>query len=515
MGKERKIVSTPSLFAVDNSFEDNRFVRVRIDVLESDVEARGHGIRFSSECLENAKDKFANVPILANVIVTKDKEGNEVLDFGSHDFHVEEDKFSEGEGKLIYDEAVVGIVPESNDVEIRYTDEGHAILSLTGYIFKDYSNYVADILKERDGETSVSAELDCSDMKFIEEDNITEVETIEPFGITLLGADVDPAIPNAHATMFSSKEEDRQTQLMRIMQELKESLDNYTKTVLSVQNEGKEETRDMGHFEELLAQYNLKAEDITFEYADMSDEELDAAFAELAKKDEEEPEAEAEEEETDENTVDLSVKLGEKTINLSKSLTEVIYALTELVNNTYAEDGTYYAVDVFDSGSAKSKYVVMQDVYSGRAYRQTWTLKDGAYSLKNEREEVFSEWMTAAEREQFDKMRSSYAALSDEVEECKSKLSKYEAEPDKKAILESDDYAQIVETKEYSELLEDHFDISTEELSAKLDSILLSYVKEHSKENLAAKKPEVNAGVKLFPNLGSGKVGRYGGLFSK
>ena len=33
-----------------------------------------------------------------------------------------------------------------------------------------------------------------------EEDNITEVETIEPFGITLLGADVDPAIPNALPT---------------------------------------------------------------------------------------------------------------------------------------------------------------------------------------------------------------------------------------------------------------------------------------------------------------------------
>lgn len=509
-------VTTPSLLAVDDSFDDERFMKVRIDVLESDVEARGHGIRFSRDCLEKAKDLFANIPILANVITKKDKDGNEVLDYGSHDFHVENDKFNDGEGKIIYDEKVVGIVPEDNEVEITDNDAGHAVLSLNAFLFKDYGNYACEILESRGGKTSVSAEIDVSDEVYIEEDDIDEVGTILPWGITFLGEDVDPAIASANAVMLSANEEKRQAQLASIMQELKESLDNYTKAVLAAKNNDGKEEPNVNHFDELLAKYNLSAEDITFEHENLSDEELDKAFETFMAEKDKGSSVELGKTE-DKNKVEMSVTINGKTTNLSKSLSDVIYAMSDLVNQTYAADGDYYAVDVFDDGTAKSKYVIMMGCYGGKAYKQSWCLKDGNYTLKGEREEVFSEWMTAEEKEKLNTMRSNYSALSAEVDGIKEKLSKYESEPEKMSILQKDEYEMISETKEYNELLSDHFDVSKEDLSAKLDSILLSYVKEHSKKaNLAVKdnKPK-EVGMKAFPTTTSGTAGRYGGIFSK
>lgn len=514
MPKNKQFVKTPSLLAVDESFEDQRFMKVRIDIFESGVPARGHDFRFSRKALEKAKDSLANIPVLAHVVTKKDEDGNEVLDYGAHDFHVEDDKLKDGEQKLIYDEVPVGVIPESNDLEIWDNDAGNAVLSATAYLYRDYGNYVCSILEERDGHTDVSAEVDIGeDLTYIEDDKINETDYAFLYGVTLLGEDVDPAIASAHAEMLSSNEK-----FLSIMQELKESLDNYT-AALAAQNERKEDVQ-VNHFEELLTKYNLSAEDITFDHENMSDEELDKAFEELAKAKENktEPghEPESEPKQLAKNTIELSVTLNGKTTNLSRSLSDVICAISDLVNTTYAADGDYYGVDVFDDGSAKSKYVIMSGYYGGHNYKQAWALKDGNYILKGEREEVFSEYLTAEEREKLNTMRSNYSSLSAQVDEYKAQLAKYEAEPDKMAILQSDVYSQITETKEYTELLDNHFDITKEDLTAKLDAVLLAQAKEQGKAFLSAKKEKETSGVKMFP---TGKVGettrsRYGGAFS-
>ena len=514
MPKNKQFVKTPSLLAVDESFDDPRFMKVRIDIFESGVPARGHDFRFSRKALEKAKDSLANIPVLAHVVTKKDANGNEVLDYGSHDFHVEEDKFEEGKEKVIYDEMPVGVIPESHDLEIWDNDAGNAVLSATAYLYRDYGNYVCSILEERDGRTDVSAEVDIGeDLTYIKDDKINETDYAFLYGVTLLGEDVDPAIASAHAEMLSSNDK-----FLSIMQELKESLDNYT-AALAAQKTGKEEPR-VNHFAELLAKYNMSAEDITFDHENMSDEELDKAFEELAKakenKSEPQQEPESEPEQLAENTVELSVTLNGKTTNLSKSLSEVICAITDLVNTTYAADGDYYGVEVFDDGSAKSKYVIMCGYYGGHNYKQAWGLKDGNYVLKGDREEVFSEFLTAEERDKLNSMRSNYSSLEAKVNEYKEQLAKYEAEPDKMALLQKEDYSQITDTKEYAELLENHFDLTKEDLSAKLDAIVLAQAKEQAKALLAAKK-EQKTGVKMFPktNVRDTSGSRYGGACTK
>ena len=111
-----QIVKTPSVFKIDDSFTDDRFMRVRIAVMHSGENLNKSS--FSTKVIKDAKDTFANIPVLANVIKYTDENGDEHFDYNGHDAHIEEDAFNEGEYRLIYDEKVVGTVPESNNFEI-------------------------------------------------------------------------------------------------------------------------------------------------------------------------------------------------------------------------------------------------------------------------------------------------------------------------------------------------------------------------------------------------------------
>lgn len=91
----KQIVKTPSMFKVDDKFDDERFMRVRIAVMHSGINLNKSS--FETKVIKSAKDSFANIPILANVIAYKDEDGNTVWDYGGHDGDIVEDPFHEGE----------------------------------------------------------------------------------------------------------------------------------------------------------------------------------------------------------------------------------------------------------------------------------------------------------------------------------------------------------------------------------------------------------------------------------
>ena len=160
MDKTRYIVSTPSLFKVDEKFDDPRFMRVRIAVMHSGENR--NGTSFSANVIKKAKDTFANIPVLAYVQKYQDENGNTVMDYKGHEMHMENDAFHEGQQKMIYDERVVGVVPEKNNFEIQHDDTNDADFAVVdALIYRDYGNYVADILEDRGGKTDVSAEIFC------------------------------------------------------------------------------------------------------------------------------------------------------------------------------------------------------------------------------------------------------------------------------------------------------------------------------------------------------------------
>lgn len=192
------------------------------------------------------------------------------------------------------------------------------------------------------------------------------------------------------------------------------------------------------------------------------------------------------------------------------TLRDKLMALTTLVNDTYAdEDGAWYDVDADED----TKTVIFHDYWNDKHYRQLYTVKKGVYSLKGDRTEVFATYLSADEISQLDNMKANYSSIEE-------KLAKYESEPAKKEILQSEDWKNIRETKEFAELSkrENYFDLSTDELTNKLDKMLLEYSK-HNKIEFSSEEPKKKqVGMKLFGNptkKSSKGTGRYGGIFTK
>ena len=207
---------------------------------------------------------------------------------------------------------------------------------------------------------------------------------------------------------------------------------------------------------------------------------------------------------TEEYSLKYSVTCGETVKEFSVSLTEKLSAISTLVNDVYADDGTWYCVDVYDD----DKYVIMQDCWSGRAFKQSYKVKKDSYSLTGDRVEVYSVWCTEDERKKLDDMRANYSAISE-------KLAKYEAEPAKMKVINSESYAKISKTKEFAELRDNHFDMSVEEVSAKADEILLAYAKGNAL-NFSAESEKKTVGMTRLPiQTNANKKSRYGSLFSK
>ena len=206
-----------------------------------------------------------------------------------------------------------------------------------------------------------------------------------------------------------------------------------------------------------------------------------------------------------EYTIDID---GEKkTFSTIKSQ---LMALTTLVNETYGEsDGCWYDCDA----DTDSKVVYLHDYWNDKHYRQAYSVKKDVYSLKGDRIEVFTSYLSADEIKQLESMKANYSAIE-------TKLSQYEAEPDKVEILESKDYDKIKNTEDYAKLAkrETYFEMSKEELVENLDKILLDYAKHGNLQFSEDNESKKTVGMKLFGNpakKASRHSERYGNFFNK
>ena len=527
-GENFQVVKTPSIFKVDTEFTDERFCRVRIAVMHSGENLNGSS--FPTDVIKAAKDTFANIPVLANVIKYTDDDGNDHYDYGGHDATIQEDAFNNGEYRLIYEEVPVGIVPETNNFEIVHDDESDQdYVYVDAYLYREYGNYAVDVLESRGGLCDVSAEIYMDSISFDAKNKIVVVNSMRMAGITLLGSDLTPAMTGANATVFSHNEEDMQSQLIKVAKELTDALARYTAAISETTEEG---GNIKVKFDELLEKYNVTAEDVTFEYENLTDEELEAAFeehfaqpeeAEEAVDPEVDPEAEPEEEDaeaeeaeeddvedeeddveepedSDENFAKMTVNVNGAVHEFSVSLQDKISALYELVNNTYADaDGCWYDVTVYDD----DKYVIMTDWWSGKGYKQSYKVKKDVYTLVGDRVEVFTRWLTQDEINALDKMKADYSVIEE-------KLSHYEEEPKKMEILKSDDYSLISDNDEFVALCEqsNHFNMSIDEVTAKADAILTAAAKQHK---FSVNTDNTNT-IKPLPAQKK-KAKRFGSLF--
>lgn len=477
-----------------------------------------NGSRITKESMEKALASTKYRPILGYMY--EDEDGNP--QFAGHNMHMEN-------GEVVYDEIPIGVMTEEATLKYDKDNEKDYAFSC-GYIFEEYTK--AKEILEREEKCDVSVELSIRELSFDAKDNILVLDDFFFSGVTILGYNentgdkVNPAMPGSNITLadFSAKDHSivYSDKLLQALDKINETLSKF-EINSTRKEEATLENNKVENFEEEIKK--VSDDDVVVEEVEEVETNVEESEDETSATALVEPEEDVQEDETsesDDNTSDesesesesendatfsVTITKGEDVKQFSVSMNEKIEALSTLVNDTYSDDMTWYHVEVYDD----DKQVIMIDYWSNKAYRQSYKVKDNVFSLKGDRVEVFSTWMTADEQKAFESMKANYEDIS-------AKLAKHEAEPEKMNILESEEYSSIRDKEEFAELKkkDNHFDLSIDELKAKADDIILSYAK-RGQLNFSVTEDEPKAvGMKKLPaSAKPTKRSRYGGLGRK
>lgn len=521
------MVHVPGEFKEETSmnFSDNDAEGLLPVTLQScHIYENRNGSYISKTTMQNALSTFSNKPILGHIIQKDDGS----YDFDSHNMEMVDDPWNEGEQRVHYIEQPIGIVPESCNARLEYDKEKKkTYVVVEGWIFEDYGNGAAEIIKEKGG-TKVSVELGVKEFSYNAKKKRLEIKDFVFMGVTALGEHVGEGMlgSNMKLSDFCCPESLE-------VENFAETIEELNRRMKKIEELYHEKGGRSLKLDELLEKYNKTKDDISFEIEGLDDEELEKAFQEhfedtsedvddsaedtsvsentedvtdstdceqSSQEDNTEQDLPTEEEETEEDVKETddetpkkktySVKLGEKSYIFESSLDEVIYALELLVNNTYSEsDNAYYGVKVYD------KYVVMVDYWTGKAYKQNYKVRSDVYSLTGDRVEVFSRYLTREEENALDDMRSKFSVMEE-------KLNQYQEKEEailKDNLINSDDYSLIKESDDFKSIKENIKDYSLEELTKKCDELLLKYAKSNAVFNFSREekpKSKIRTGAK-------------------
>ena len=484
---------------------------VHLQSCHTDLNVNGSNIE--SSVMEAALPSFSNRPILGYIHkVTTDENPEGQWEFYSHNMHEDEN------GDVVYDEYPIGIIPESCNAQLVYDEEKKkTYCEVDGYIFEEYSK-AAEIL-QREEECSVSVELSIRELSYDAKQKFLNIEDFWFSGVTILGKtpqgnDVKPGMTGSNIKLadFSSKNnslfEDYESKMVELQARI-ENLEtacfnkeqNSSVRTLSKEGGNKE---SMTKFEELLAKYNKTVEDVTFDYSELSDEELEAKFAEVFGEDNNtdgdnsgdntanEPsndnEGDGENTTEPEGTTDGDNEgEGQNFENMTKTFEishdDIRYALYNLLSSYEdADNEWYYITGVYDS------YFVYESWDGGKIYGQKYTKDNDNVSFDGERYNLHKEYLTDSEYTEIQDMRSNYSSVVEKLNTYKSA----EVFADKMTVFDDEAYSEYLDTDEFKALMsEDSVNkYSKEELSEKADATLGKLVKKNKTFSFAGETPQ-------------------------
>ena len=536
-------------FEKENAYEG--FALVHLQACHTDRNRNGSSI--SAKTMTKAFPTFKNKPILAYIHEIENEDGEMEEVFGWHAMHEDEN------GDTVYDERMVGIIPESSSPTLEYDkDKKKYYVNIDGFIYEEYS-HAKDIL-ERMGEASVSIEINVTQLSYDAKEKLLLIEDFYLNGVTILGKDPDGNDveagmegSNIKLTDFSKEH----NSMFSLNGDLLDAINKLNETLASFNIESLEKGGEsqMNKFEELLAKYGKTADDIDFDYESLSDEELETKFEELfgnendedntppTKDDsendnqddeqnnneddnqdysneednqEDNQEDNVDEDDSKDKTEEYSIEYSVNNMTFKTSLNDIQYALTTLVNDTYAEsDGTYYSCIVYDD------CVVMVDYWTGTAYRQSYKVRKGVYSLTGDRVSVRAVYLTADEEAEVDKMKTNYSLYEKEL----NGYHNAEAQVEKQTIVCKPEFALLSgHSEDYDNFVKEinddklHLNYTVEDVQKKCDEYLLAYVKAGNQINFEKDKTTETTETHMFrlPKQNTKKSkSRYGNLFSK
>lgn len=526
-------LKVPTTFEVDDTVDENHrgMMRLKFRIFHTGLNRNKSYV--SKESAEKAMNTIADRPVLAAIHQLNDGS----WDFEGHEMEIVKD--DKGNEELRYIESQVGSFSSEPAFWEHDDNLDKDYVCAYAYISEEYTK-ACEIIRAKQGSKN-SCELFIDELSYNAKEKYLELNDFYVNASTLLGShddgtEIQEGMEGSRADIadFSvnnnSVKFDKDEKMIELLENLNKTLSNFNKEQTPVQTQSKEggTYNKMTKFEELLAKYGKTAEDVTFDYAEMSDEELEAKFAEMFDEgnsdgdnsdngESGEPSNDGEGEGEGASDPD-----GDEGGNISKnelfnklfeiSFDEIRYALNNLCS-VYRNDSEWcYVSQVYEN------YFIMEDWDSDKYYKQSYEKDGDNISLSGERIEMFAMLLTESEKLSIEDMRSNYAALK----EFKETAEKNELHAQKEAIINADNYSVLTEkdsegnyvNADFAELVKTMDNYSLEDFETKVKVMHSDYMSAHANFSSTDTKKNTNS-VKILTNMNkkSKPKKNYGNLF--
>ncbi|RHS68136.1 hypothetical protein DW954_02005 [Clostridium sp. AM45-5] len=276
-------LKVPTTFEVDNAVDENHrgMMKLKFKIFHTGLNRNKSYV--SKEAAEKAMGTIADRPVLAAI---------HQLDDGSWDFEGHEMEIildSDGNREIKYIESQVGSF-SSEPAFWEHDDElNKDYVCAYAYISEEYTR-ACEIIRQKQGSKN-SCELFIDDFSFNAKEKYLELNDFYVNASTLLGShddgtQIQEGMEGSRADIadfsvdHNSVKFDKDEKIIELLENMNKLLANFSD---DKNNQKGGTTGKM--FEELLKKYNKTVEDITFEYENLSDEELEAKFTEMFEND--------------------------------------------------------------------------------------------------------------------------------------------------------------------------------------------------------------------------------------
>lgn len=524
-------LKVPTTFEIDDTVDENHrgMMRLKFRIFHTGLNRNKSYV--SKESAEKAMNTIADRPVLAAIHQLDDGS----WDFEGHEMEIVKD--DKGNEELRYIESQVGSFSSEPAFWEHDDNLDKDYVCAYAYISEEYTK-ACEIIREKQGSKN-SCELFIDELSYNAKEKYLELNDFYVNASTLLGShddgtEIQEGMEGSRADIadFSvnnnSVKFDKDEKMIELLENLNKTLSNFNKEQTPVQTQSKEggTYNKMTKFEELLAKYGKTAEDVTFDYAEMPDEELEAKFAEMFDDGNSDGDnsdnGESGEPSNDGEGEGASDPDGDEGGNISKnelfnklfeiSFDEIRYALNNLCS-VYRNDSEWcYVSQVYEN------YFIMEDWDSDKYYKQSYEKDGDNISLSGERIEMFAMLLTESEKLSIEDMRSNYAALK----EFKETTEKNELHAQKEAIINADNYSVLTEkdsegnyvNADFVELVKTMDNYSVEDFETKVKVMHSDYMSAHANFSSTDTKKNTNS-VKILTNMNkkSKPKKNYGNLF--
>lgn len=526
------IIQSFGTFESDNKNEDG-LMSVKLKSCHTGKNRNRSGI--TDDNMNKYKHTFKGRPILGAIYKT---------DTGEYEFRAHDIKITDDGNDFEYIEQPIGVISQTDEPYLEYDKEADKnYLMVNGTIFSDYSK--ASEILERRRTCKCSVEIAVEEMSYNGAEDYLSIDKFHFCGVTILGyeqdgvTEIQEGMAGSKITIddFSAKKnsmfaEGCQDKLIEILEKLNTTLESFSYKT----NSEKGGEKVMNKFEELLAKYSKTVDEVTFEYENLSDEELEVAFEEAFGEienddettveetvvaEENQVEEPIEENSTDENIAEEPVVEEETVVEPEENFVlkyelshdDIRSALYQLLA-AESEDRYYYTwiIEVYDN-----KFIY-QDYEENKFYRQGYSKDGDNVSLEDNKVEVFNEWLSKEEKDALDALKENYSVLESQYNELKAFKDNYDAaelKTQKDAIFAKAEYECLADNEEFKTLISDAEKFSVEEIEAKAKTIFADHIINIGTFSANVEEGKTKKTLAVNFNKKETKKGPYGNLFAK